>query len=196
MRVLLVDNYDSFTYNLAHLFGMVGATPDVVRNDDPLLAAGVTQRYDLTVIGPGPGRPADAGRTLAIVHEAAAAKRPLFGVCLGAQAIGEAFGGNVVRAPRLMHGKTSNVTHDGKGIFADVPSPFAAVRYHSLCVAHHPFPAALHAVAASDDGVIQGLVHRELPIWGVQFHPESVLTPDGRTIFANVLAMAAERAPR
>jgi anthranilate synthase/aminodeoxychorismate synthase-like glutamine amidotransferase len=194
MRVLLVDNYDSFTYNLAHLFGMVGAEPDVIRNDDPALADGVTARYDLTVIGPGPGRPAEAGRTLALVREAAAARRPLFGVCLGAQAIGEAFGGEVVRAPHLMHGKTSQVTHDGTGIFADVPSPFAAVRYHSLCVAHAPFPGTLRANAASDDGVIQGLAHRELPIWGVQFHPESVLTPDGRTIFANVLRMAREHA--
>jgi anthranilate synthase/aminodeoxychorismate synthase-like glutamine amidotransferase len=194
MRVLLVDNYDSFTYNLAHLFGMVGAVPDVIRNDDPALADGATARYDLTVIGPGPGRPAEAGRTLALVREAAAARRPLFGVCLGAQAIGEAFGGEVVRAPYLMHGKTSQVTHDGSGIFAGVPSPFAAVRYHSLCVAHAPFPGTLRANAASDDGVIQGLAHRELPIWGVQFHPESVLTPDGRTIFANVLRMAREHA--
>ncbi len=190
MRVLLVDNYDSFTYNLAQLFGMSGVVPDVIRNDDPALDDGVTERYDLTVIGPGPGRPMEAGRTIALVREAAARKRPLFGVCLGAQAIGEAFGGAVVRAPHLMHGKTSAVTHDGVGIFANVPSPFPAVRYHSLCVAHHPFPAELRAVAASDDGVIQGLVHRALPMWGVQFHPESVLTPDGRTIFENVLAMS------
>ena len=189
MRLLLVDNYDSFTYNLAHLFGTVGADVDVIRNDDPRLSAGVTARYDAIAIGPGPGRPADAGRTLAIVQEAAHYARPLLGVCLGHQAIGEAFGGNVVHAPRLMHGKTSPITHDGSGVFAGLPSPFDATRYHSLCVAHHPFPAELRAVAASDDGVIQGLAHRTLPIYGVQFHPESILTPAGEAIFANFLAL-------
>ncbi len=192
MRLLLVDNYDSFTYNLAHLFGTVGADVDVIRNDDPCLESGVTARYEAIAIGPGPGRPIDAGRTMAIVREAAERARPLLGVCLGHQAIGESFGGEVVHAPALMHGKTSPITHDGSGIFAGLPSPFDATRYHSLCVAHHPFPAELRATAASDDGVIQGLAHRKLPIWGVQFHPESILTPAGEAIFRNFLALARE----
>ncbi len=184
-RLLLVDNYDSFTHILAHLFGGVGAEVDVIRNDDPRIAQSVPAHYDGIVIGPGPGRPADAGRTLGIVREAARTRRPLFGVCLGLQAIGEAFGGDVVHAPALMHGKTSTITHDGKGVFAGLPTAFAATRYHSLCVSHARFPAELHANAASDDGVIQGLHHRELPIFGVQFHPESILTREGSAIAAN-----------
>ncbi len=188
MRILLVDNYDSFTWNLAHLFGGIdGVEVEVVRNDDARLGAGVTSAYDGIVIGPGPGRPADAGRTPAIVREAQRTRRPLFGVCLGLQAIGEAFGGRVVHAPRQMHGKTSQISHDGRGAFAGLPSPFSATRYHSLCVDHDGFPAVLRANATSDDGVIQGLAHRELPIAGVQFHPESVLTIEGRTMAENVV---------
>jgi anthranilate synthase component 2 len=188
MRLLLVDNYDSFTWNLAHLFGGVeGVEVEVIRNDDARLADGVTTRYDGIVIGPGPGRPADAGRTLAIVREAARERRPLFGVCLGLQAIGEAFGGSVVHAPAQMHGKTSQITHDGRGAFAGLPSPFTATRYHSLVVSHDGFPPELRANASSDDGVIQGLAHRELPISGVQFHPESVLTAEGAALAANVV---------
>jgi anthranilate synthase component 2 len=188
MKVLLIDNYDSFTWNLAHLFaGLDGVDVDVVRNDDPRLDDGVTTRYDGVVVGPGPGRPGEAGRTLAIVHEAARARRPLFGVCLGLQAIGEAFGGRVVHAPRQMHGKTSEISHDGRGTFSGLPSPFLATRYHSLVVDHDGFPAELRATAASEDGVIQGLAHRELPIWGVQFHPESVLTVEGRLLAQNVV---------
>ncbi|HEY0383287.1 MAG TPA: aminodeoxychorismate/anthranilate synthase component II [Candidatus Elarobacter sp.] len=188
MKLLLVDNYDSFTWNLAHLFGGVdGVEVDVVRNDDPQLDDGVTGRYDGVIVGPGPGRPAEAGRTMAIVREAARERRPLFGVCLGLQAIGEAFGGRVVHAPRQMHGKTSEITHDGRGTFAGLPSPFTATRYHSLCVDIDGFPAVLRANAASDDGVIQGLAHRELPISGVQFHPESVLTAEGRVLAGNVV---------
>jgi anthranilate synthase component 2 len=189
VKILLVDNYDSFTWNLAHLFAALdGVDVDVIRNDDPRLVDGITARYDVTVVGPGPGRPAEAGRTMAIVREAAKERRPLFGVCLGLQAIGEAFGGRVVHAPRQMHGKVSTISHDGKGVFSDVPSPFAATRYHSLCLAHEDFPAELRATAVSDeDGVIQGLVHRELPIAGVQFHPESVLTKPGYVIAENVV---------
>jgi anthranilate synthase component 2 len=184
-RLLLVDNYDSFTHILAHLFGGVGADVDVIRNDDARIAAAVPPAYDGVVIGPGPGRPSEAGRTLDIVREAARTRRPLFGVCLGLQAIGEAFGGDVVHAPALMHGKTSTITHDGKGVFAGLPAEFSATRYHSLCVGHDRFPAELHANAVSDDGVIQGLHHRELPIYGVQFHPESILTTQGPAIAAN-----------
>jgi anthranilate synthase component 2 len=189
MRLLLVDNYDSFTWNLAHLFGALdGIEVDVIRNDDARLADGVTLEYDGVILSPGPGRPAQAGRMPAIVREAARERRPLFGVCLGLQAIGEAFGGSVVHAPRQMHGKTSEITHDGAGAFAGLPSPLSATRYHSLCVDHAGFPAALRANAVSEDGVIQGLAHRELPMWGVQFHPESVLTPDGPRIAQNVVA--------
>jgi anthranilate synthase/aminodeoxychorismate synthase-like glutamine amidotransferase len=184
-RLLLVDNYDSFTHILAHLFGGAGADVDVIRNDDARIAREVPAGYDGIVIGPGPGRPADAGRTLGIVREAAQTQRPLFGVCLGLQAIGEAFGGDVVHAPKLMHGKTSTITHDGKGVFAGLPAVFSATRYHSLCVAYERFPAVLQANAVSDDGVIQGLHHRELPIYGVQFHPESILTGEGPAIAAN-----------
>ncbi len=184
-RLLLVDNYDSFTHILAHLFGSAGADVDVIRNDDARIAQSIPPAYDGIVIGPGPGRPADAGRSLDIVREAARARRPLFGVCLGLQAIGEAFGGDVVHAPALMHGKTSEITHDGKGVFAGLPAVFSATRYHSLCVGHDRFPAELAANAASNDGVIQGLHHRELPIFGVQFHPESILTSEGPAIAAN-----------
>jgi anthranilate synthase/aminodeoxychorismate synthase-like glutamine amidotransferase len=190
MKLLLVDNYDSFTYNLAHLFGAAGAEVDVIRNDDPRLVDGVLANYDATVVGPGPGRPEDAGRLYAILREAAATKHPLLGVCLGAQGIGAVFGGAVIHAPQLMHGKTSEITHDGSGVFAGVPSPFTATRYHSLCISHENFPASLRAIAASEDGVIQGVAHRELPIWGVQFHPESILTPAGAQLARNFLASA------
>jgi anthranilate synthase component 2 len=187
-RILLVDNYDSFSWNLAHLFaGLAGVEVEVIRNDDPRLDDGVTTRYDGIVIGPGPGRPAEAGRTMAIVREAAREGRPLFGVCLGQQAIGEVFGGRVVHAPRQMHGKVSEITHDGRGAFAGLPSPFGATRYHSLVVDHDGFPAVLRVNATSEDSVIQGLEHRELPISAVQFHPESVLTVQGRALAENVV---------
>jgi anthranilate synthase/aminodeoxychorismate synthase-like glutamine amidotransferase len=190
MKLLLVDNYDSFTYNLAHLFGSAGAEVDVIRNDDPRLVDGVLANYDATVVGPGPGRPEDAGRLFAILREAAETKHPLLGVCLGAQGIGAVFGGDVIHAPQLMHGKTSEITHDGSGVFAGMPSPFTATRYHSLCISHENFPAELRTIAASDDGVIQGVAHRTLPIWGVQFHPESILTPAGAQLARNFLASA------
>ncbi len=188
MNVLLVDNYDSFTYNLAHLFGSLGATVDVVRNDEARLDAALVAAADSICIGPGPGRPADAGKTMQTIAWAIAANRPLLGVCLGHQAIGEYFGGTVTYAPHLMHGKTSPITHDGTGVFAGVPSPFEATRYHSLCIAREGFPAELRVTAHSDDDVIQGLAHHTHPIEGVQFHPESVLTPQGRNLFANFLA--------
>jgi para-aminobenzoate synthetase component 2 len=194
-HILLVDNYDSFTYNLAHLFGSLGAEVTVLRNDDPRLTARTVAEHDGIVIGPGPGRPADAGRTMQVIGDAIAAGRPLLGVCLGQQAIGEYFGGVVTYAPSLMHGKTSEITHDGTGVFAGIPSPFTATRYHSLCVAHDPFPAELRTTAASEDAVIQGVAHRTLPIHGVQFHPESVLTPQGRTLFANFIDIATAARP-
>ncbi len=189
-RLLLVDNYDSFTYNLAHLFGSLGATVDVVRNDDARLDAASVAAADAICIGPGPGRPAAAGKTMQAIGWAIDARRPLLGVCLGQQAIGEYFGGVVEHAPQLMHGKTSRIEHDGSGAFAGVPSPFDATRYHSLCIAHAPFPPELRAIATSDDAVIQGIAHRTLAIHGVQFHPESVLTLEGARIFGNFLALA------
>jgi anthranilate synthase/aminodeoxychorismate synthase-like glutamine amidotransferase len=193
-RVLLVDNYDSFTYNLAHSLGSLGAAVDVVRNDDDRLDAAAVAGADAICIGPGPGRPSDAGKTMRTIAWAIEANRPVLGVCLGQQAIGEYFGGVVEHAPHLMHGKTSRIEHDGSGVFAGLPSPFDATRYHSLCVAHDPFPAELRAIATSDDAVIQGIRHRSLPIHGVQFHPESVLTLEGAHIFANFLALV--RTPR
>ncbi len=187
--ILLVDNYDSFTYNLAHLFGSLGAEVDVLRNDDPALDAGAVAAHDGVCIGPGPGRPADAGKTLEAIRWSVQSRRPVLGVCLGLQAIGEFFGGVVDYAPHLMHGKTSQISHDASGVFAGLPNPFTATRYHSLCVSRSPFPGELRANATSEDAVVQGVAHRSLPVHGVQFHPESVLTPEGHRIFANFLAM-------
>jgi anthranilate synthase component 2 len=189
--LLLVDNYDSFTYNLAHLFGSLGAEVAVVRNDDPRLCEAFVTAHRGIVIGPGPGRPEGAGRTLEAIAWACAQRRPVLGVCLGQQAIAQYFGGRIVHAPQLMHGKTSAIDHDGSGIFAGVPNPFEATRYHSLCVSHDGFPGELRPTALSGDSVIQGLAHRSLCVHGVQFHPESVLTHEGGRIFANFLAMAS-----
>jgi anthranilate synthase/aminodeoxychorismate synthase-like glutamine amidotransferase len=193
MRVLLIDNYDSFTYNVAHLFGEIGVEVRVMRNDDPALSPADVDASDLLVIGPGPGRPADAGKSPELIAHAVERAHPIFGICLGQQALGEYFGGEVIHAPALMHGKTSEITHNGTGIFTGIPSPFTATRYHSLCVSHDPFPSDLLATAVSDDGVIQGVAHRTLPIHAVQFHPESILTPSGRVIFENILKIALDR---
>jgi anthranilate synthase component II len=190
MKILLVDNYDSFTYNLAHLFGGTGAKVDVVRNDDPDLDESTMRKYAATIFGPGPGRPEDAGKMCTLLRSAARDAHPVLGVCLGAQAIGLVFGGIVDHAPRLMHGKISQIRHDGSSIFASLPSPFGATRYHSLCIGRAAFPAALKTLATSEDGVIQGVAHRELPIFGVQFHPESVLTEHGEQLAKNFLEAA------
>jgi len=190
MRILLVDNYDSFTYNLVHLFGKAGADVEVMRNDDPALDESRMRTYDATVFGPGPGRPEDAGVTCTLIRGAARDAHPVLGVCLGAQAIGLVFGGVVDHAPRLMHGKISAITHDGTAIFDGLPSPFGATRYHSLCVVRKSFPDSLRTLATSEDGVIQGVAHRELPIYGVQFHPESVLTEHGETLAKNFMEIA------
>lgn len=191
MRVLLIDNYDSFTYNVADLFGQTGAEVVILRNDDPELAAAVVDASDLLVIGPGPGRPAEAGKSMEMIAHAVKRSHPLFGICLGQQAVGEYFGGVVVHAPALMHGKTSAVTHNGAGLFAGIASPLEATRYHSLCLSHDPFPSELLATAVSEDGVIQGIAHRTLPIHAVQFHPDSILTPSGLAIFENMLKIVA-----
>jgi anthranilate synthase component 2 len=189
MKLLVVDNYDSFTYNLVHLFGALGAELCVLRNDDPALSDDTVEWSDAIVVGPGPGRPADAGKTLAIIAQAIRRERPLLGVCLGQQAIAEHFGGKVVHAPVLVHGKTSPIRHDGSGIFAGLASPLEATRYHSLCVTD--LPSELRVVATSGDGVVQGIAHVRAEVHGVQFHPESVLTPQGHRLARNFISLAS-----
>ena len=191
MRVLLLDNYDSFTYNLAQYLGELGHAPAVHRNDEISLGAVESMGPDRIVISPGPGRPEDAGITVEVIRQFGA-RIPIFGVCLGHQGIGHAFGGDVVRAPVLMHGKVSSIQHDGRGVFAGVSQPFVAGRYHSLIVADPP-PAVLEISARTDDGIIMGLRHREWPVHGVQFHPESVLTGEGRKILRNFLELPCSR---
>ena len=191
-NVLIVDNYDSFTYNLAQALGGLGAAVEVVRADDPALEAKVAARPDRVVISPGPGRPEAAGRSPAIVRAAPEAGIPTFGVCLGLQCLAVAFGAAVVRAPEARHGKTSVIHHDGRGVFAGIPEPTIATRYHSLMVDPATLPAELEVSARSDDGVVMGLRHRTLPVEAVQFHPESVLTRDGVAMLANFLR-GAER---
>jgi anthranilate synthase/aminodeoxychorismate synthase-like glutamine amidotransferase len=185
--VLLVDNYDSFTYNLYQYFGELGAVARVIRNDAMSAEAALALAPAAIVISPGPGTPDQAGITLDLIRKAAG-KVPLLGVCLGHQALGQAFGGSVVRAPKVMHGKTSPIHHDGKTIFAGVENPFTATRYHSLVVARESVPAALEVSASTDDGIVMGLRHREHRLEGVQFHPESILTTAGKALLANFLA--------
>ncbi len=185
--VLLIDNYDSFTWNLAQYLGELGATPVVRRNDEISLDAIETMRPGRIVISPGPGRPEDAGITVAVIQRFGPTT-PLLGVCLGHQGIGVAFGGAVVRAPQLMHGKVSSVSHDGRGVFRGLSQPFTAGRYHSLMVAD-PLPDSLEAAARTDDGTIMGVRHRQYPIHGVQFHPESVLTTAGHQLLRNFLEL-------
>ena len=188
MKVLLVDNYDSFTYNLAQYLGELGHAPIVRRNDEITLGEVEALAPDRIVISPGPGRPEDAGISVDVIRRIGR-RVPIFGVCLGHQAIGYAFGGEVARAPVVMHGKVSSVQHDGRGVFAGVSQPFVAGRYHSLVV-NEPAPAALEIAARTDDGVVMGLRHREWPVHGVQFHPESVLTGEGKKILRNFLELA------
>jgi anthranilate synthase/aminodeoxychorismate synthase-like glutamine amidotransferase len=192
MKVLLLDNYDSFTYNLAQYLGELGHAPAVHRNDEIALGDVESMGPDRIVISPGPGRPEDAGITIEVIRQFGA-RIPILGVCLGHQGIGHAFGGDVVRAPVLMHGKVSSIQHDGRGVFAGVSQPFVAGRYHSLIVADPP-PGVLEISARTDDGIIMGLRHREWPVHGVQFHPESVLTGEGRRILRNFLELPCSRA--
>jgi len=185
-KILLIDNYDSFTYNLVQAFLVLGAQVEVHRND----AIGVAEALSLgathLIISPGPGTPRDAGVSMAMI-EAFAGRIPIFGVCLGHQSLVEVFGGKVVRAARLMHGKVSPVEHDGRGLYSGMPQSFEAGRYHSLIAEAHSIPAALEVTARTAEGEIMGVRHRSLPIEGVQFHPESVLTPDGPTLMGNFL---------
>ena len=186
-RVLVIDNYDSFVYNLVQELGELGAEPFVHRNDTIDIAGIRAASPDAILISPGPGRPEDAGISMAVVAELAG-EYPILGVCLGHQVIGQVYGGQVVSAPTLMHGKTSSVHHDGRALFAGLPEPFIATRYHSLVVEPGSVPDVLEVTATTSDGVIMGLRHRTLPVEGVQFHPESLLTPSGPALLSNFLA--------
>lgn len=187
MRLLFVDNFDSFTYNVVHLLAAQGVEPDVMLNDDPRLSAPILHEYDALAIGPGPGNPGHTPAIVDLIRAAARQRTPVLGVCLGLQAIGEAFGARVVHAPVPMHGKTSQIEHDADGLFEGVPSPFTATRYHSLCLDEATLPPELTVTARSEDGVVQAVAHRTLPIAGVQFHPESVLSEYGDRIVRNAL---------
>ncbi|MFX0573434.1 aminodeoxychorismate/anthranilate synthase component II [Nocardia nepalensis] len=195
MRVLVVDNYDSFVFNLVQYLGQLGAEAVVWRNDDPKLADldAVVVEYDGILISPGPGTPDRAGASIDLVHACARHGIPLLGVCLGHQAIGEAFGGTVTRAPELLHGKTSSVFHLGAGVLAGLPDPFTATRYHSLTVLEDTLPADMEVLGRTDTGIVMAMRHRTLPIHGVQFHPESVLTQGGHRMLANWLEVCGER---
>jgi len=186
LRVLLIDNYDSFTYNLVQAFLVLGAQVDVHRNDAISVEEALAMQPTHLVISPGPGTPRDAGMSMRMI-EVFAERVPILGVCLGHQSLVEVFGGRVVRASRLMHGKTSPVVHDGRGLFLGVPQEFQAGRYHSLIADPSSIPATLEVTARTREGEIMGVRHRSLPIEGVQFHPESVLTPDGPTLMGNFL---------
>jgi anthranilate synthase component II len=188
-QVLVIDNYDSFVYNLVQELGELGADPVVHRNDAIDVEGIRAAAPDLLLISPGPGRPEDAGITDTVIRELAG-EIPILGVCLGHQAIGQVFGGEVVAAPTLMHGKTSSIHHDGRGVFAGLPDPFVATRYHSLVVDPATVPDVLEVSATTGDGVIMGLRHRVLAVEGVQFHPESLLTPSGPSLLSNFLAAA------
>ena len=185
-RVVVVDNYDSFTYNLVQYVETLGSECDVRLNDRVTAAEIAEAKPDGVLLSPGPGNPDEAGVTLSVIAELSG-KIPIFGVCLGHQAIGQAFGGRVVRAPELMHGKTSGIEHDGRGLFRGLPSPFEATRYHSLIVEEAGFPAALEVTARTKRGEIMGLRHREFAVEGVQFHPESILTDHGLRMIENWL---------
>jgi para-aminobenzoate synthetase component II len=186
--ILIVDNYDSFTYNLVQYFGELGCALMVKRNDAVSLDEISSLRPTHVCISPGPGRPAQAGLSNDIVREFSA-RVPLLGVCLGHQCIGEVFGGKIVAAPRLLHGKTSQIQHNGGGVFANLPNPFTATRYHSLIVSPDSVPDCLEVTAQTSEGEIMGLSHRDFPVHGVQFHPESILTAEGKKLLANFVAL-------
>ncbi len=187
--ILLIDNYDSFTFNLVHFLGDLGAECEVVRNDQITVQQALDRAPEAIVLSPGPCTPTEAGICLDLIH-AASGQIPLLGVCLGHQAIGQAFGGDVIRAPAPMHGKVTPVLHGGTDIFAGLPSPFAATRYHSLVVRAETFPDVLEATAHTEDGIVMGLRHRTMPIFGVQFHPESIASQHGHEILQNFLDIA------
>jgi anthranilate synthase/aminodeoxychorismate synthase-like glutamine amidotransferase len=188
-RVLVIDNYDSFVYNLVQYLGELGAEPEVHRHDALPLDDLRALSPDAVLVSPGPGRPEDAGVSMDAIGAFGEAGIPVLGVCLGHQCIGARYGGDVVRAERVMHGKTSEVSHTGQGVFAGLPSPFTATRYHSLVVDAATVPDSLEVTATTVDGIVMGLAHRELPIHGVQFHPEAVLTAGGHDLLRNFLAL-------
>ena len=189
-RILVIDNYDSFVFNLVQYLQQLGAECTVVRNDE--VEASEASKYDGVLISPGPGTPDKAGVSIAMINYCAEHSIPLFGVCLGHQAIGEAFGATVSRAPELLHGKTSQVIHNGTGVLANLPSPFTATRYHSLAVERDTVPAFLEITGATDSGVVMSMRHTSLAIEGVQFHPESVLTEHGHQMLANWLVKCGD----
>ena len=189
--ILVIDNYDSFTYNLVQYLAELGAQVEVHRNDQLSPEALLARKPEAILISPGPGTPDEAGVTLELLSKHADAL-PILGVCLGHQAIGQAFGAKVVRADRLMHGRTGQICHEGAGVFAGLPSPFTATRYHSLIVERETLPDTLEVTAWTDDGLIMGMRHLKLPLYGVQFHPESVLTEGGHLLLANWLAVLGD----
>ncbi len=191
--LLLIDNYDSFTYNLYQYIAELGATVEVVRNDEATVAECLAMNPERIVISPGPRTPAEAGISVELIRAAAGAV-PLLGVCLGHQCIGEAFGGRIEPAGEIMHGKVSTISHDGRGVFAGLPEPFEAIRYHSLAIAPDSLPDELEVTARAESGVIMGVRHRSLPVEGVQFHPESIVTKSGHDLLANFLRMQAPAA--
>ena len=191
MKILFVDNFDSFTYNVVHLLASQGVQQDVLLNDDARLRPEILAGYDALVVGPGPGNPGQTPQIVDLIRNAAERGMPVFGVCFGLQAIGEAFGAKVIHAPAPMHGKTSVMTHDGRGVFAGIDHPVTATRYHSLCLDPQTLPPELTVNARSEDGVIQAVSHWTLPVCGVQFHPESVLSECGDAIVRNALRLPA-----
>ena len=197
MRILVVDNYDSFVFNLVQYLGQLGVEATVWRNDDPRLdpVDDVVTDYDGVLISPGPGTPDRAGASIDLVGACARRSTPLLGVCLGHQAIGAAFGATVTRAPELLHGKTSSVFHIGAGVLAGLPDPFTATRYHSLTVLEDTLPAEIEVTGRTESGIVMAMRHRQLPIHGVQFHPESVLTQGGHRMLANWLEVCGKRPP-
>ncbi len=194
MRILVIDNYDSFVYNLVHYLAQLGAEPTVRRNDE--MAPTDLDGFDGVLTSPGPSTPESAGVSVPVVAECAERRLPLFGVCLGHQAIGVAFGATVTRAGELLHGKTSEVHHKGDGVLAGLPDPFTATRYHSLAVVEQTLPAELEVTARTASGVVMAMRHTSLPIEGVQFHPESVLTESGHVMLANWLAVCGDPSAR
>jgi len=191
--ILMIDNYDSFTWNLVQYLGELGDVPRVVRNDEITVKEALAKKPDAIVISPGPGRPDDAGISKALI-EKASGTIPILGVCLGHQCIGEVFGGRVVRADRLVHGKTSAVIHNGRGIFLDVDNPFQATRYHSLIISRDGLPETLSVVAWTPENEIMAVRHQSHETWGVQFHPESILTTHGKELLRNFLRLVPGRA--
>ena len=193
-KILVIDNYDSFVFNLVQYLQQLGAECTVVRND--AVTADAASNYDGVLISPGPGTPEKAGVSVEMIKHCAEHSIPLFGVCLGHQAIGVAFGATVSRAPELLHGKTSLVYHQQEGVLLDLPSPFTATRYHSLCVEKDSVPNTLHVTGSTDSGLVMSMQHTSLPIQGVQFHPESVLTEHGHQMLANWLVMCGDKGAR